>query len=84
MADFSKLPSGAKLEFKPFKSEISQVNIDTMKHLIQLSPIAPETFENLRTDGQYGITRKWLSEAKDYWQTKYDWYISTPNLLSSR
>lgn len=76
MADFSKLPSGAKLEFKPFKSEVSSVDIDTLKHLIQLSPIAPETYENTkRDDGQYGVTRKWLSDAKQYWSTEYNWYV---------
>ena len=83
MSNFGKLPRGAKLDFKPFKSEISQVNIDTLKHLVQLSPIAPETFENLREDGQYGITRKWLSDAKDYWSTDYNWYNPFHQLSAS-
>ena len=73
MSDFSKLPSGARSDIKPFQSAISQVQLDTLKYLIQVSPIAPETFENLREDRQYGVTRKWLSDAKQYWSTEYDW-----------
>lgn len=73
MGDFGRLPSGARSDIKPFKSQISQVNIDTLKYLITVSPIAPETFENQREDGQYGVTRKWLSDAKQYWSGEYDW-----------
>jgi microsomal epoxide hydrolase len=73
MGDYSKLPPSTKLQFTPFKSKISDEQLQKLKQLIELSPIAPPTFENLQEDGQYGVTRKWLMDAQRYWANEYSW-----------
>jgi microsomal epoxide hydrolase len=73
MADYSKLPSDTKLDLTPFKSHIPDSKLQKLRQLIELSPIAPPTFENLREDGQYGVTRDWLMTAQKYWSTGYNW-----------
>ena len=73
MADYSSLPPNAKLQFTPFESHIPDDQLKKLEQLIELSPIAPPTFENLREDGHYGITRKWLMDAQKYWANDYNW-----------
>ena len=48
-----------------------------MKQLISLSPVGPETFENLQESREldgFGISRKWLAAAKTEWE-QYDWLV---------
>ena len=75
MADkFAQLPKGAK-DIEPFSIDIPDQDIEDFKQLLKLSKVAPDTFENTQEDGRYGVTAKWLSEAKDYWLTTYDWSV---------
>lgn len=74
MADYSKLPSGATLDVKPFKAHVSEEKLQHFKDLLKLSPIGPAVFENNGTNGRrYGTQREWLSNAKDYWLNTFDW-----------
>ncbi|USW53907.1 Putative epoxide hydrolase, alpha/Beta hydrolase [Septoria linicola] len=74
---FDQLPSSASLKPKPFKAAVSDEDLDHFKQLLKLSKIGPKTFENLTTDVKdyrsWGISRQWLSDAKQHWETKYDW-----------
>lgn len=62
-------PSSAK----PFTLNISDQDIDEWRQLLKLSKLAPETWEGSQEDRRYGVTRKWLAEAKDYWLNTYSW-----------
>ena len=73
MVDYGNLPAGAKAKITPFKSEIPDKDLEKLKQLIEIAPIALPTFENLREDGQYGVTRKWLIDAQKYWANEYNW-----------
>lgn len=83
MADFSKIPAGAKLQSKPFKAHIDDEKLQHMKDLLKLSPIGPAVFENTSkkqgenlmssTERKYGMRRDWLSNAKDHWLSGFDW-----------
>ena len=73
MADYSKLPPNTKANFTPFKSDIPDQKLKQLRKLLEIAPIAPPTFENLREDGQYGVTRDWLMTAQKYWSTGYQW-----------
>lgn len=75
MSDFSKPPSTAKVQPKPFKAEIDANAIQSMKHLLAHSKLGPVTYENQQSDRRFGMTRDWLSKAKQHWETTYDWYI---------
>ena len=88
MANYDNIPSSATLKLIKFQSSVPDSEISKLKQLVELSPIAPPTYENLREDGVYGVSRKWLLEAQDYWAHKYDWrtieseFNSFPNYTS--
>lgn len=62
-------PSSAK----PFTLNVSDEALLEWRQLLQLSKLGPDTYENQQTKHNYGVTKKWLSHAKDYWLNTYDW-----------
>ena len=73
MGDYSKLPSKVKVQPSPFKANVSEEKLSELKQLIKLSPIGPAVYENQQQDRKHGMTRDWLSKAKDHWATAFDW-----------
>lgn len=77
MSSFNTLPETATLNPKPFKAHVSDQALDDFKQLLKLSKIGPKTYENSIADVKdftsFGISRDWLAQTKDYWETKYDW-----------
>ena len=71
---FDTIPSTATLKPQRFEAHVSDPDLDDFKHLLRLSKIGPKTYENLKTDRYFGISRDWLVEAKQYWETKFDWH----------
>jgi pimeloyl-ACP methyl ester carboxylesterase len=72
------LPDSAK----PFTLNVSDKDIAEWRQLLQLSKLAPETYEGRQEDGRWGVSRKWLSDAKDYWLNKYDWRAQEKHINS--
>lgn len=74
-SNFSSLPKGASDAIKPWKVNVPQTDLDTLTTLLKLAPIAPATFENslLGESRRLGVRRDWLSQAKEYWESKFDW-----------
>jgi microsomal epoxide hydrolase len=62
-----------QLKPTPFEVDIPQVELEELKTLLKLSRLGPETFENKQQDGQFGITRDWLANAKAEWEETFDW-----------
>lgn len=62
-------PSSAE----PFNLHISDEDISEWRQLLKLSKLGPVTYEGQQEDRRYGVTHKWLIDAKDYWLNKYDW-----------
>ena len=77
MADFSTLPSSATLKATPYHVQIDQQKLDDMKQLIKLSPLGPKTYENQQesSDRRFGVSMKWMLQAKDEWTGSFDWYV---------
>jgi microsomal epoxide hydrolase len=71
-------PSSAK----PFTLNVSDQDISEWRQLLQLSKIGPTTYENTQTQENYGVTKEWLSNAKDYWLNKYDWRAQETHINS--
>lgn len=67
---------------KPFALAISDQDISEWRQLLQLSKLAPETWEGRQEDRRYGVTNKWLSETKHYWLNKYDWRAAEKHINS--
>ena len=76
MAAYDTIPKGAKIQPTKFTVAIPEEKLQQMKLLISLSPIGPETYENLQESREltdFGISRKWLENAKAQWENQYDW-----------
>lgn len=75
-APFTRLPSAASITPSPFHIAIPDEQLSDFKTLVKLSKIAPQTYENLQTDGRYGVTHEWMSTMKAEWLNKFDWYLN--------
>jgi len=83
MADYSKIPAGAKLQPKPYKCHVDDEKLKHMLDLLKLSPIGPAVWENTgkdqgetkmsRPDRKHGIRQDWLTNAKDHWLSTFSW-----------
>ncbi|KAH8731694.1 Alpha/Beta hydrolase protein [Phaeosphaeriaceae sp. PMI808] len=73
---FGTVPTGAKQQPTPFELHVENEKLENLKTLLKLSPIAKETYENLRDDGDhgaFGVSRKWIVDAKKHWEEEFDW-----------
>lgn len=71
-------PSSAK----PFTLNVSDQDLSEWRQLLQLSRLAPDTWEGRQEDRRFGVSRKWLEEAKEYWLNKYDWQAQQKRINS--
>jgi microsomal epoxide hydrolase len=71
---FGKVPLKTSNKPSRFTIAIPETQLAEFRTLLKLSKIAAPTFESLQEDGKYGITHKWLTEAKEFWLNKFDWY----------
>ena len=72
--DFGTLPSNAKSSgIKPFDVDIPEKDVEEFKTLLKLSKVAAPTYESTQKDRKYGVTDKWLAEAKERWSGGFDW-----------
>lgn len=74
---FDSIPSQASLKPKPFQAHVSDDELESFKQSLKYARLGPKTYENQVSDVKdftnWGISRKWLEEAKQEWETKYDW-----------
>lgn len=84
MAEYDNVPSRASVKVDKFELSIPDEQISDLKTLLRLSPLAPETYENLHTDdGKFGVSYEWMKKAKEHWLNKYDWSVSLQPLPPS-
>lgn len=69
---FGELPSGVLKAPEKFTLQVPDQSVDAFQQLLKLSKIGPETWYNKQEDGQFGVSRKWLIDAKEAW-LKFDW-----------
>lgn len=74
---YTTLPSEATLKPTLFKAHVLDEDLSAFAQLLKLSKLAPETYENRTADVKdfrhWGISRAWLAQAKEHWQTSYSW-----------
>ncbi|KAK0711937.1 Alpha/Beta hydrolase protein [Lasiosphaeris hirsuta] len=66
-------PVASLANLTPFTISVPDAEIERLKVLLDLSPIAPPNRENSRKDGFFGISREALVGLTKYWQDEYDW-----------
>lgn len=67
---------GAQPSPPPFELHVDEQKLQDFKTLLKLSPVAKETYENLQDNGshgKFGVSRKWIVDAKKHWQEDFDW-----------
>ncbi|CAA9960872.1 epoxide hydrolase [Pyrenophora teres f. maculata] len=73
---FSTVPGGTQQQPTPFDLHVDEEKLQDFKTLLKLSPIAKETFENRQDEGghgKFGVSRKWIVDAKKQWMEGFDW-----------
>lgn len=73
MSKYDRIPSKATLQPTPFIASISEEKLSEFNQLLKLSKVGPSVFENQQEDRRYGVTRKWLSDAKARWESEFHW-----------
>ncbi|EUC37785.1 hypothetical protein COCCADRAFT_33094 [Bipolaris zeicola 26-R-13] len=72
---FGIVPNDAQ-QTTPFELHVEEEKLQDFKTLLKLSPIAKETYENKQDEGghgRFGISRKWIVDAKKEWLETFDW-----------
>jgi microsomal epoxide hydrolase len=70
---FTNLPAKATLRPARFDVSIPQAKLDELQTLLNHSKLAPDTYEGSHEDRKYGLTNKWIREAKSVWEKQFDW-----------
>ena len=73
MEAYGALPPGASPKVEKFTVHVPDEDLSAFKELLRLSKLGPKTYENLQSDGRFGVTYEWMQQAKDYWEKKFDW-----------
>lgn len=72
---FSRLPHpvDSSANLTPYTIFVPDAEVDKLKLLLELSPIAPPNRANTCQDCSQGISRKELVALAEYWKNEYDW-----------
>jgi hypothetical protein len=73
---YSQMPPKAAIHPTPFQVSIPESKLSEFRALLKLSKISSPTYENLQEDQRFGVSSKWLAEAKDRWENHFDWLVS--------
>ncbi|KAL2851048.1 Alpha/Beta hydrolase protein [Aspergillus pseudoustus] len=70
---FGTIPENIPGNPTPFTLHIPDEALNELRQLIKLSPIGPKTWWNQDMTGQFGVSRPWLTEAKETWLSDFNW-----------
>lgn len=70
---FNVPPTNTPGKLEPFTLHVLEKELSEFHQLLKLSKIGPATWWNQQKDGRFGVTREWLSQAKETWLTAFDW-----------
>lgn len=75
MAAYRTLPPTVIAKPTPFTVSIFEDRLQQFNQLLKLSPVGIDTYENQQEDLRFGLSRKWLSDAKAQWEHDFDWSV---------
>ena len=87
--DFSRIPSAAQADIKPFQVSIPESDLQQLQILLRHCRIAEPTYESLRPDRELGLDHAWLTAAVAEWRSSFNWrteesYLNTfPQYLAT-
>ncbi|KAL7928265.1 Alpha/Beta hydrolase protein [Trichoderma chlorosporum] len=71
--DFHITPRSMPGRPEPFVMYVPETELAEFQELLKLSKIGPATWWNQHNDGRFGVSREWLSQAKETWLSTFDW-----------
>ena len=80
VAKYRTIPHTALNKSRPFRISIPESDIQDLRTLLKLSKIPAPTYESLQEDGRFGVSHKWLTETKKYWEDQLNWQVFLPPL----
>ncbi|KIV89068.1 hypothetical protein PV10_08679 [Exophiala mesophila] len=72
-SDYRHFPTPPTIPISKFIVTIPEKDLRSLKDQLRTSKLGPRTYENTGADGKYGVTYEWMSQAKDYWESTFDW-----------
>jgi hypothetical protein len=73
MSVYDQLPTNISLEIAKYSVEMPETDIQDFMNVLRSAKLGPKTYENMRLDGEFGITYEWMSKAKAHWETQFNW-----------
>ncbi|KAI1297606.1 Alpha/Beta hydrolase protein [Xylaria venustula] len=70
---FGVIPNNISTKPEPFALHVAEGELVAFGDLLRLSKVGPSTWWNQQDDPQYGVSRRWLIEAKETWLDSFDW-----------
>jgi microsomal epoxide hydrolase len=70
---YSQIPAEATKHPAPFEILIPDAKLSEFSVLLKLSKVPAPTYESLQEDGRFGVSHKWIAEAKKYWEEEFNW-----------
>lgn len=55
------------------QSELRDLNLR-----LESTRLPTEIFDNTQTEENFGVTRKWMSDARNAWIQEFDWCVHNP------
>jgi microsomal epoxide hydrolase len=71
--NFGVPPRNNPAKLEAFTLRVSDDALAEFRELVRLSKIGPATWWNQYDDHRFGVSRKWMSDAKEAWLTTFDW-----------
>jgi hypothetical protein len=69
-------PTTATISLEDFKVSITDSQLEELQQLLRLGRLPRATYENaVQQEGQFGVTREWMSSTRDYWADEFDWQV---------
>ncbi|PKK53464.1 hypothetical protein CI102_2082 [Trichoderma harzianum] len=70
---FNVTPTNMPGKPEPFTMHVPEEKLSEFHELLKLSKIGPATWWNQHNDRRFGVSREWLSQAKEIWLETFDW-----------
>ncbi|KAL2816210.1 Alpha/Beta hydrolase protein [Aspergillus cavernicola] len=71
-SQFSTIPTPVP-NLEPYTLHVPEKDLSELQQLLNLSKIGPTTWWNQHNDVRFGVSREWLSKAKETWLSSFNW-----------
>lgn len=73
---FGKPPHEPTIPLETFTIKTPDSELSDLKLRLAAARLPTKIYENVQTEENFGVTRKWVSDTTNYWFEAYDWSVS--------